>query len=91
METQDAVELGRTALITALLLGSPALVVGLAVSLCVGLLQAVTQVQEPTISFVVKLVTITVALSLCLPWLVELMMEYAEEMFTSARWLSGPG
>jgi flagellar biosynthetic protein FliQ len=89
MEPQDAIELGRTALLTALLLGSPALVAALVVSLCVGLLQAVTQVQEPTISYVAKVVAIVAVLSLCIPWLLEFMMEYAVRSFTGVPWING--
>jgi flagellar biosynthetic protein FliQ len=89
MEPQDAIELGRTALLTALLLGSPALIAALVVSLCVGLLQAVTQVQEPTIPYVVKVVAIVAVLSLSIPWLLEFMMEYAVRSFTSVPWING--
>jgi flagellar biosynthetic protein FliQ len=82
MDTQQAIDLGREALMTGLILGAPVLVVGLAVALVVGLLQALTQIQDPTISFVPKLVAMMAALGVCLPWLIQRMVEYSEVLFT---------
>ena len=52
------VDLARNMLMTALLIAAPMLVVALAVGLVVSVIQAVTQVQEQTISFVPKLVAV---------------------------------
>jgi flagellar biosynthetic protein FliQ len=48
--------------------------------LVIGLFQAVTQVQDQTISFVPKIVAMVGALALCLPWLVQRMVEYSQEL-----------
>jgi flagellar biosynthetic protein FliQ len=77
MDAQLAIDLTRGALLTALLLGAPILVVGLAVALLMGLLQALTQIQDQTISFVPKLLAMTAALGFALPWLVQRMVEYS--------------
>ena len=67
----------------ALVLGMPVLLAGLAVAVLVGLLQALTQIQDQTISFISKLVAMVVALGLCLPWLVERMVQYSQTLITN--------
>jgi flagellar biosynthetic protein FliQ len=80
MNPLDAIDLGREAIITSLLIGAPVLLVGVVVGLVIGLFQAVTQVQDQTISFVPKIVAMVGALALCLPWLVQRMVEYSQEL-----------
>ncbi len=80
MEPQNAIDLGREALLTALLISSPVLLAGMAAGLLVGLLQALTQIQEQTVAFVPKIVAMVVALSLTLPWLVARMIEYSTDL-----------
>ena len=83
MEPNDAIQLGREAVWTALLIGSPVLLAGMAVGLLIGLLQALTQIQEQTISFVPKIVVMVLALSLTLPWVIALMVQYSSELILS--------
>jgi flagellar biosynthetic protein FliQ len=83
MDTQLTIELGRQAMLTALILGTPVLAAGLAVALLVGLLQALTQIQDQTISFISKLVAMVVALAVCLPWLVERMVVYSQDLISN--------
>lgn len=83
MTPQDAVDLGRQAANMMLLVGAPLLVCALVVGLVVGLLQAVTQIQEQTVSFVPKLLAMIVVLSLCLPWIVQRMVEYSQQLIAN--------
>ena len=80
MTPQQAIELGREALLTTLMVGAPVLLAGLIVGLVIGLFQALTQIQEQTIAFVPKIVAMLVALSLALPWLVTMMLQYAHDL-----------
>jgi flagellar biosynthetic protein FliQ len=82
MQPQDAIDLVREALFTALLLSAPVLGVGLLVALLIGVLQALTQVQDQTISFVPKIVVMLAALAVLLPWLVERMVDYSRLLIT---------
>jgi flagellar biosynthetic protein FliQ len=82
MDQQSAVDLARDAIWTSLLIGSPVLLVGLAVGLLIGLLQAVTQIQEHTVAFVPKIVTMMVVLALTLPWLISQMLQYTTELIS---------
>ena len=83
MEPQYAIDLGRQALTTALLIGSPVLLVGMGVGLLIGLLQALTQIQEQTIVFVPKIAAMVLILSLALPWLVSMMVQYSTDLIRS--------
>lgn len=78
----DAVEVTRVALMEALILALPILGAGLLVGLLISLFQAVTQIQEQTLSFVPKIVVmILVAIGL-LSWITIRMSEFALQMFT---------
>jgi flagellar biosynthetic protein FliQ len=77
MEPNAAIDLGRTAITTALTLGAPVLLAGLVVGLFIGMLQALTQIQDQTISSVPKIVAMLGLMSLLLPWMIELMMDYS--------------
>ena len=83
MEPQDAIDLGREAIWTALLIGSPVLLAGMIVGLLVGLLQALTQIQEQTVAFVPKIVAMVLALSIALPWLITRMLQYSADLITN--------
>lgn len=83
MESQVAIDLGREALSTAMLIGAPVLLVGVVVGLVISLIQALTQIQDQTISFVPKIVTMVLALVICLPWLIQRMMSYSEHLITN--------
>jgi flagellar biosynthetic protein FliQ len=80
MDASDAVTLTQQAMLTALVISAPLLVVGVLVGLLVGLAQALTQVQDQTVSFVPKIVAMVAALVFCLPWLVQKMVEYSETL-----------
>jgi flagellar biosynthesis protein FliQ len=82
MDAQAAVDLGREAMNMTMLIGSPVLVAGMLVGLVIGLLQAITQIQEQTVAFVPKLVVMVLVLSLSLPWLINQMVQYSEDLIT---------
>ncbi len=77
----EAVDLGRSALWLSFKLSMPLLLVGLVVGLGVSILQAATQVQEQTLSFVPKMIAVVAALFFLLPWFLLEMIEYTEDLF----------
>ncbi|MCO6458619.1 MAG: flagellar biosynthesis protein FliQ [Pirellulaceae bacterium] len=81
MDADTVIELGRQALWTALLIGAPILLVGVAIGLLTGVLQTLTQVQDQTVSFVPKVVGMVLALAVSLPWLLQLLTDYSRELF----------
>ena len=62
MDAQTAIDVTQQALLTALVLAAPILLVGMAVGLLIGLAQALTQVQDQTVAFVPKIVAMTAIL-----------------------------
>ena len=80
MDTHDIVTLAREAIMMALWISAPVLIVGMVVGLIVGLLQALTQVQEQTVAFVPKLFAMIVVLSVTLPWLIMQLVDYSREL-----------
>ena len=83
MEPDLALDLGRQALLMIMMISIPLLGVALVVGVVVSLIQAVTQIQEMTLTFVPKIVIMALAGALMMPYLLQLMMEYATEMFGS--------
>ncbi|MCA9126977.1 MAG: flagellar biosynthesis protein FliQ [Planctomycetales bacterium] len=82
MNPSDAVELVRGAVLTAMLVGAPLLLMGMLVGLVVSLLQAVTQIQDQTLNAVPKIIAMIVALVVCMPWIADRMIEYTRRTYT---------
>jgi flagellar biosynthetic protein FliQ len=61
------------------------------VGLLIGLAQALTQVQDQTVAFVPKIVAMAAVLVLCMPWLVQKMIEYSEQLFVNIPRTLGGG
>ena len=83
MSVLDAVNIGRQTIMIALLLAAPMLVVGLAVGLLISILQAVTQINEMTLTFVPKIVLVWLTALVALPWLINLLTDYTLFLFSS--------
>jgi flagellar biosynthesis protein FliQ len=83
MAPEEAVDLARHAIWIALLVGAPVLLAGMFVGLVIGLLQALTQIQEQTIAFVPKIVAMVAVLSLALPWLITQLLQYSANLITT--------
>lgn len=77
------VDLARNAIMLALLIAGPMLVVALLIGLAVSILQAVTQIQEQTLAFVPKLVGVSAVFLVALPWILQLLVKYTTELFRS--------
>lgn len=85
MNVDQAVDLVREALTLMLLTSSPILAAALVIGLIISLFQAVTQIQEQTLSFVPKIVGMAIVTMLCAPWMTRLMVEFAARMFSGGR------
>jgi flagellar biosynthetic protein FliQ len=83
MDPQDAIELGREAIRVTLILSAPVLIAGMATGLLVGLLQALTQIQEQTVAFVPKIVAMVLAIGFAMPWMITQFVEYSRELITN--------
>lgn len=81
MTPEMVVAVGQKAIFTAGLLTLPVLIVALAVGLIVSILQAITQVQDMTLTFVPKIVAAGILLYFLLPWMIEILMGYTLTLY----------
>ncbi|MEB3298260.1 MAG: flagellar biosynthesis protein FliQ [Candidatus Sericytochromatia bacterium] len=81
MTREIFLDLTREALLTAVMLGGPPLLVSLVVGLVISLIQAVTQLNESTLTFIPKVVAILAVLVLLGPWMLESMLDFARGVF----------
>ncbi len=84
MDAASAVDLCRTTLLSAVVIAAPMLVIGMLAGLFVGLIQALTQIQDQTVAFVPKILAMAGVLVVCLPWLVTRMVEFTQVVFLNA-------
>lgn len=89
MTPESVLSLAHRAMFVALLLTAPPLVVSLVVGLLVSFFQAATQINESTLSFIPKLVAVTVTLVIAGPWMLSIALDYMREMFASIPSLAG--
>ena len=89
MTPQTVLDVGRDALWMCLLLAGGPLLAMLLVGLLVGMLQAATQINEMTLSFVPKLLVMALVLVLMGPWLVQTLVDYTQRLVTSIPGLVG--
>ena len=83
MELPIALDLSRNALIVALIISAPILGIGVLVGLAISLIQAVTQIQDQTISIVPKIVAMIGVAILFVPWLTQRIVEYSQQLFAA--------
>jgi len=83
------VDIGRATLLTALKIVTPALVVGMMVGLLVSLFQAVTSLQEQTMTLVPKMLAVALTLIVLLPWILQVLVDFARSMISMMGTLGG--
>ncbi|GJM43970.1 MAG: flagellar export apparatus protein FliQ [Gemmatimonadota bacterium] len=83
MTPESALDMFREALFTALMLASPMLGVGLVIGLTVSIFQAVTSIQEMTLTFIPKMIGVILAVIIALPWMLRFMIGYTTTLFSS--------
>ena len=81
MTADQAAELGRAAIMLTLLIGAPVMLTAVVIGLTISILQAVTQIQDQTITFVPKIIAMLLAMLYVLPWVMTQMTEYATNLF----------
>lgn len=80
MNETEVIQIGRDAVFVMLKVGGPILLAGLAVGLMIALVQALTQMQEMTLSFVPKIFAIMLALIVMAPFMVNTLVAFTEEL-----------
>ncbi len=82
MTSQTVLSIGQQALEVTLMISAPLLVTALVVGLVVSVLQAATQINEMTLSFIPKLVAMFVALVVTGPWILSTFVDYVQRLLT---------
>ena len=78
MDSNLAIDISREALILVIKISFPLLIAAVLVGLIVSLIQALTQIQDQTITFVPKLITIFIVLFFIMPYIGNLMLSFNE-------------
>ena len=81
MEPDIALRIGREALLLTLVLSAPAVLAAVVVGLMVSILQAATQIQEQTLTFVPKLVAVFGVLAIAGMWMIAQLMRFTTSLF----------
>lgn len=83
MNDATVIGLGQDALMTALVVSAPILVVSLGVGLIVSVFQAMTQINEATLSFVPKVLGVFAVSAVLGPWMIGTMVNYTTQLFVA--------
>ncbi|MEA1981178.1 MAG: flagellar biosynthesis protein FliQ [candidate division Zixibacteria bacterium] len=89
MTPQMVVSIGREALMLTIMVAGPLLMAGLIVGLIISIFQAVTQIQEMTLTFIPKILAVALSLLLFLPWIINKLTDFTNHMFDIIPGLAG--
>jgi flagellar biosynthetic protein FliQ len=87
MSPADVIDIAHETIVVALKLGAPIMLLALAVGLVIAFLQALTQIQEMTLTFVPKVLVILVSLLALLPFMLQTLTSFTESLVS--RIISG--
>ena len=81
MNQDTVIAIGTHALEMTLMISLPMLIVALVVGVAISLFQAITQIQEQTLTFVPKIIAVFGTLIIAAPWLMSQMIKFTEDIF----------
>jgi len=84
MDEAALLEIARDAVIVTLKVGAPIMLISLAVGLLISLFQALTQIQEATLTFVPKVVIVFITLLLLAPFMLHALTDFFEQVMARA-------
>ena len=80
MTPESVIEFGQHALYVAILVAAPLLLTALAVGLLVGVIQAATQINETTLSFIPKLIAMATVGLITGPWMLRTLVQFTRQL-----------
>ena len=89
MTPESVMTIGRTALEITVLVASPVLLVTLVVGLAISVFQAATQINDPSLSFIPKVLAVLVTFALAGPWMLTVMTDYMRRVLTGLPGIIG--
>lgn len=84
MDEAALMEIGRDAVIVTLKLGAPLMLISLLIGLIISLFQALTQIQEVTLTFVPKIVVVFISMLLLAPFMLHTLTDFTERIMQRA-------
>jgi flagellar biosynthetic protein FliQ len=89
MTPESVIGIGQHALLLTMMIAAPLLLTALAVGLLIGVLQAATQINEMTLSFIPKLLALALVLTIAGPWMLRTLVDYTRHLIESLPGLVG--
>jgi flagellar biosynthetic protein FliQ len=83
MTPESVMEFGQHALYVAMLVAAPLLLTALAVGLLIGVIQAATQINEMTLSFIPKLISMALVALITGPWMLRTLVQFTRQLIES--------
>ena len=84
MDESVLLEVGRDAVIVTLKLGAPLMIIALLIGLVISLFQALTQIQEVTLTFVPKIIVVFISMLLLAPFMLHTLTDFTERIMQQA-------
>lgn len=85
MQFGDAIALGRDAIFVCFMVAAPVLLISMVVGLVISVIQAVTQIQEPTLTFIPKIIASALAILFFGPFMLALLTDFTARVFTHIK------
>lgn len=89
MTPESVMTIGRTALEVTILVASPVLLVTLVVGLMISVFQAATQINDPSLSFIPKVLAVLITFALAGPWMLTVITDYMRRVLTGLPGIIG--
>jgi flagellar biosynthetic protein FliQ len=83
MTPETVMDLAHKTLLITSMIAAPMLLVALVVGLAIGMLQAATQINEATLSFIPKLLVLVLALFVSGPWILRVLIDFTRNLYAS--------
>jgi len=81
----DAISIGRDAIFVCFMVAAPVLLISMVVGLIISIFQAVTQIQEPTLTFIPKILASALAILFFGPFMLALLTDFTTRIFTHVQ------
>jgi len=81
----DAIALGRDAMFVCFMVAAPVLLISMVVGLIISVIQAVTQIQEPTLTFIPKIIASALAILFFGPFMLALLTDFTSRVFMHVK------
>src|SRR3954453_17406853 len=91
MDQNSVLDIAMQALLLAAKLSAPMLVTSLVVGFAISVFQSITQIQEPTLSFVPKAIAVAIALLVCGHWMISEAVSFTQGLFELIPTYTGSG